>query len=173
MLKGQDILLLLKLSNEADGWTIRSVGEDLGLDPASVHRALKRLQEARLLRGDGRTVDRLRAEEVLLHAVKYMFPPRQGGLSRGVPTAWAAAPLSELLVVGEEPPPVWPDPTGKARGIALEPIHRNAPKLARHDPFLAESLALLDALRIGSARERDLAARELRNRLGQPALVVQ
>lgn len=173
MLRGQDILLLLKLSTEADGWTIRSIGEDLGLDPASVHRALKRLQEARLLHDDGRTVDRLKAEEVLLHAVKYMFPPRQGGLSRGVPTAWAAAPLNELLVVGEEPPPVWPDPTGKARGIALEPIHRNAPKLARRDPILVESLALLDALRIGSARERDLAAKELRNRIRLPVSVKQ
>lgn len=161
MLKGQDILVLLRLLEGADDWTVRSIGEPIGLDPAGVHRALKRLGEARLVDVERRRVNHSNAEEFLVHGVKYLFPARQGGMSRGVPTAWAAPPLDQQLAPVEEPPPVWPDAHGKARGLSLEPLHDRAPEAARHDPALAERLALIDALRIGDGRVRSLAARLL------------
>jgi hypothetical protein len=51
------------------------------------------------------------------------------------------------------------------RGLTLEPLHKAAPKAARQDPVLYELLALIDALRDGRARERQLAERELTARL--------
>lgn len=161
MLKGQDILVLLKLVDEPNGWTVRSVGEPLGLDPAGIHRALKRLEGARLVDRERQRVNRSNAEEFLVHGLKYQFPIQQGGLIRGMPTAWAAPPLDGELAPANEPPPVWPDPKGKVRGVALEPLHENAPSVAHKDPRLAERLALIDAIRLGNGRIRSLAAKHL------------
>jgi hypothetical protein len=60
---------------------------------------------------------------------------------------------------------VWPDAEGDVRGVTLEPLHKTAPKAARKDPVLHELLALIDALRDGRARERQLAEHELSARL--------
>jgi DNA-binding transcriptional ArsR family regulator len=169
VIKGQDILVLLKLSNEPGEWTVRALGEALGLDPASVHRALGRLEDARLIDAAHRRVNRSNVHEFLLHGLKYAFPPQQGGMSRGVLAAWAAPPLNELLAGVDEPPPVWPHPTGGSRGVALQPLHENAPTVARNDRQIAEQLALLDAIRLGDGRVRSLAAAELGKRLGGPA----
>ncbi len=59
----------------------------------------------------------------------------------------------------------WPDPDGDVRGEELRPLYRSIPYAARRDPALYELLALVDALRGGRARERMLAADELRSRL--------
>ena len=166
MLKGQDIVLLLKLAREDGDWTVRSLGQALDLDPASVHRALRRLHEARLIDVARRRVNGARAEEFLLHGFQYVFPVHQNGLSRGVPTAWAAPPLRDELALSDEPPPVWPDARGNVRGVAIKPIHENVPRLARRDPELGEWLALLDGIRLGDARVRKLASRHLAGRLG-------
>ncbi len=81
-----------------------------------------------------------------------------------MPTAYAAPPLSEHIS-SEDLPPVWPDPDGTVRGLALEPLYRTAPQAAKADPKLYQLLALVDALRMGRARERKLAEDELKQRL--------
>ncbi len=58
-------------------------------------------------------------------------------------------------------PPVWPLPRGAVRGRALKPLYPSVPAFAPKDERLYSALALLDALRAGSARDRDLAARLL------------
>ena len=165
MLRGQDILILLKLLGSAEPPTVRGLGDALGLDPGNVQRALTRLREAGLVRGRPPQVNRAAAEEFLLHGLPYVFPAHEGGPVRGMPTAWGAPPLSEQLARSEEPPPVWPDPHGQARGPALEPLHATAPEAARRDPTLARWLSLLDALRLGDGRVRGLAAQALRHAL--------
>ena len=86
-------------------------------------------------------------------------------MTRGIPTAYAAAPLSERIAAGSDPPPVWPAPDGKVRGTSFEPLHRMVPVAAGKDRVLYELLSLVDALRDGRARERQMAERELTNRL--------
>jgi hypothetical protein len=100
-----------------------------------------------------------------VHGVKYAFPPDRGPLTRGLPTAYAAPPLNTLIVLPDEPPPVWPDPEGKVRGYAFSPLYPSVPKAAALDPALYELLALVDAIRDGRARERELAIKELTARL--------
>jgi len=85
-------------------------------------------------------------------------------VTRGMPTAHAAPPLSEEIM-GDDLPPVWPDPEGTVRGETLEPLYRTVPMAARNDPQLYELLALVDAIRIGRARERNLAEKHLKERL--------
>ncbi len=60
---------------------------------------------------------------------------------------------------------MWPDPEGEVRGVGLEPLHTAVPKAVRKDPVLYELLALIDALRDGRTRERQIAERELSGRL--------
>lgn len=50
-------------------------------------------------------------------------------------------------------------------GRMLTPLYRNVPLAAGDDPALHELLALADALRVGRARERELAREELKGRL--------
>lgn len=144
---------------------IAQIAADLSLSPSQVHLALKRLERSRLVDAE-RARPLLRAvEEFLLHAVKYVFPARRGEATRGMPTAYAAPPLSSQIVESGDLPPVWPDPEGTVRGVGLEPLCKAVPKAARKDPVLYELLALIDALRDGRARERQIAERELSARL--------
>ena len=163
MLRPQDILVLLKLALWQGDWTFDQVARQLALSPSAVHRSLDRAARAGLYRPSKRAVDRAALADFLVHALRYVFPPRWSGEARGIPTAWAAAPLSREISHSGNNPPVWPDPHGEVRGIALEPLHPAVSKAARGDKQLGESLALVDALRIGSARERNLAEKHLKD----------
>lgn len=162
----QDVLVLAKLvSYGGKRPSMAQVAADLGLSPSQVHASLKRLERSRLI-APSTSEPQLRAvEEFLVHGVKYAFPAFRGQVTRGMPTAYAAPPLSEEIAAGNDLPPVWPDAEGEVRGLTLEPLHKAAPKAARRDPILYELLALIDALRDGRVRERQLADRELVARL--------
>jgi hypothetical protein len=164
--------VLLKLARIAPGWTIRSFADEVGIPRSAVHRALGRLDTSGLTIAQGKRVNAPAAIEFLVHGLRYVFPPRFSGQARGVPTAWAAEPLVTALAPQGGEPPVWPDPLGSTFGVALAPLHPVAPTLARTDPQLAESLALLDGLRIGDARMRGLAAELLGDRLTEQRMVL-
>jgi hypothetical protein len=169
MLKGEDIVVLLRLMAGSSAWTVRSLEAEIAIPRSVIQRSLVRLEHTRLLENGRRRVNAGRAEELLIHAVKYMFPPVRGGETRGVPTAWAAPPLRDKLADSSELPPVWPDSMGSVRGIALEPLHDSAPEISRRDPVLTELLTLTDGVRLGDARVRGIAEELLRVRLGSVA----
>lgn len=54
-------------------------------------------------------------------------------------------------------------------GAAVRPLLARAAELPEHCPELYEALTLVDALRIGRARERALASAALAKRLGAGA----
>ena len=166
MLKPQDIVVLMKLVGEDAGWTFDKVAGEIGLSASAVHRSLARAQEAGLYDANRRRVNAFALFEFLAHGARYVFPAVRSGEARGIPTAWAAPPLADRLSASERNVPVWPHARGKARGIALEPLHSVVPGAVLRDTKFAELLALFDAIRIGSARERKLATRELGRRLG-------
>jgi hypothetical protein len=60
---------------------------------------------------------------------------------------------------------VWPSASGSSYGSAIAPLYARATELPQRCPSLYEKLTLVDALRVGRARERKLAAEELQNRL--------
>lgn len=162
----QDVVVLAKLASYGgDRPPIAQVAGDLALSPSQVHASLKRLERSRLVDAQtGRPL--LKAvEEFLIHGVKYVFPAQRGEATRGMPTAYAAAPLRGQIGDNGDLVPVWPDPEGEVRGTTLEPLHRAVPQAARKDPALYELLVLVDALRDGRVRERQLAEKELSARL--------
>ncbi len=173
MLKPQDIFVLLKLAvMGARPWSYSILAMELGMSSSQIHSAVKRALAAKLaVRQREKIVPNFRnLEEFLIHGLKYVFWAEQGEMTRGMPTAYAAPPLAELLVsTAVEPPPVWPDPDGELRGIAFQPLHKLAPQAARNDRNLYELLTLVDAVRSGRAREREIATKKLRMQLEQYA----
>ena len=167
-LKPQDLLVALKLwVTQGQRWTYPLLATALGMSVSETHGSVKRAVAAGLLAGGGLdarpNADALR--EFVVHGARYAFPASPGGLTRGMPTAHAASPLKGLIAQSDEPPPVWPHPEGAARGPRLDPLFPSVPGAASKDPALYELLALLDALRTGRARERQLAVRLLQERL--------
>ena len=165
LLRPQDLLVALKLTLEPRGQlrSYSALAHDLAMSPSKVHDAVKRATAAGLLLVD-RMPNRPALLEFILHGVRYAFYTKLGPVTLGTPTAHAAPPLVEEIAAGELPP-VWPDPEGTHRGEAVEPLHASVPRAARNDPRLHEPLALVDALRIGRARERKLAGGHLERRL--------
>ncbi len=137
----------------------------LGISASEAHSAVKRAAKSGLIDVRTRTARKSALLEFLVHAVPYLVPPVWTGVSRGVPTSHAAAPLNAMVLSGDDLPPVWPHPEGATRGQGLVPIYRSVPDAALRDPTLYEWLALVDAIRSGRARERELAVRILRERL--------
>lgn len=166
ILKPQDIVILLKLVTVGDHqWSYSTLANELAMSPSEVHSGIGRLAEARLFDAQ-RKVPILQALlEFLVHGVKYAYPPERGPLTRGMPTSSSAPPLNSIIIQSDEPPPVWPDPEGKVRGYEFSPLYRSVPKAAARDNALYELLALVDNIRDGRARERELAVKELRKRL--------
>ena len=172
ILKPQDILLLLKLVARGNKpWSFNKLAVELGMSPSEVHAAAKRALAAGLALKDGGIIrpNIRNLEEFLCHGVQYVFVPDRGGLDRGMPTAHASAPMDTRFVADNDPPPVWPDPHGQVRGESFSPLYKSAPVAAKNDPELYQLLALVDAIRGGRARERDIAKKELKKRLGTPA----
>jgi hypothetical protein len=134
-----------------------------GTSTSSAHRAVGRLEAAGLVLPSERGANREALAEFLVHGVRYAFPPVRGPETRGMPTAWSAPALAGALPRG--PAVVWPTERGTARGEALAPLSGKVPEAARGDAWLYEVLALVDAIRIGQARDRKLAAERLRQRL--------
>jgi hypothetical protein len=169
MVKAQDIVVMMKLVGRGSGWTFEEVAKELGLSSSAVHRSVERAQGAGLYDRRRKKVIAPALLEFIVHGAKYVFPATWLGEARGMPTAWAAPPLSHRLSGSRANPPVWPHPRGEVRGIALEPLHPVVPDAARRDKGFAELLALFDAIRIGNARERSLAIEGLEKHLGTRA----
>jgi hypothetical protein len=169
ILKPQDIFILLKLvAIGKDQWSYTSLSGDLFMSASEIHAGVRRAVAARLMDSQRGQPQKKALEEFLIHGVKYAFPPDRGGLTRGIPTGYAAPPLKNIIAQTNEPFPVWPDPEGDARGYEFSPLYKSAPKAALKDKILYEFLALVDAIRDGRAREREIAIKELKIRLGLP-----
>ncbi len=171
MLKPQDCLILLKLlANPDEFWSQRQLAQELCISLAETNAGLKRLVDASLLRKAGKSQFLpiiAAAEEFLINGLKYLIPGKFGEYTRGIPTAVGAPLFHDKIALGNDPIPVWPDAKGKERGVALNPIHPAVPKALHEKPDEAfyELLVLVDTIRSGRARERNLAIKLLKSRL--------
>lgn len=163
-LKPQDVLLLLKIvSDNNPAWNQKPVAEALGMSQSEVSEAVARCKYAGLLAPNGKTVMKMALMEFLQYGLRYAFPQKPGAVLRGVPTSHSASPLKEEIQSSEAY--VWPYGLGTVRGHSIVPIYPSVPEAALKDATLYELLALADALRVGRARERELAVQELKKHL--------
>jgi len=160
-----DIVILLKIVAYGDKeWFQKPLAEALGISQSEVSKSLNRSKYAGMLDPKGKTVMKMALLEFLQYGIRYVFPQKPGPVVRGVPTSHSAAPLKEQIQSSEDY--VWPSGKGTVRGHSIVPLYPSVPEAALKDEKLHELLALVDALRVGRAREKQLAIIELKKRLG-------
>ena len=169
VLRPQDLVVLLRLALErGPAPTYAALANELGMTASEVHGAVERAVAAQLAhkeQGGKATVIFAALRLFVQHGARYCFPVTRGSLTRGVPTGYAAAPLNASIRPGTDPVPVWPHKSGTVRGVAFHPLYPSVPEAAGRNAALYELLALFDAIRGGSARERGLAVDLLDKRL--------
>ncbi len=166
-LKPQDVVVALKLVVlRGERLTYEELGKRLKLSQFEAHAAVKRLVAAKLateIEGEVRPI-MATLKNFIYYGAPYAFPPVRGEMTIGYPTAYGVNPLKEKVLFADENPPVWPSAEGTTRGMTLLPLYEKAPLAAVEDKALYEMLSLFDALRIGAARERQLAVDLLEER---------
>lgn len=162
-----DIVLGLRLT--AESGTLVQIAEELGVVPSQIHNSLKRLAIAGLLKPNSRSANNRALTEFVTHGVRYAFPAVKGPLSKGVPTAYSAPPLSAEVDAIDVV--VWPAPSHPAavQGFSVAPLYPAAPLLIERSPETYQLLAITDALRLGDPRTRVIARERLEQRLGARA----
>ena len=122
-LRPQDLVVLFRLALERGPPPIYAVlASELSLTASEIHAGVDRAVLAQLARKDraGKaSVVREALCQFVLNAARYAFPATRGGMSRGMPTGYAAPILANKIVQSDEPAPVWPHKTGTVRGKAL------------------------------------------------------
>lgn len=160
-----DIVILLKIvSYGSEPWLQQPLAESLGISQSEVSKSLQRSKYAGLLDPRGKVVMKMALMDFLQYGLRYVFPQKPGPVLRGVPTSHSASPLNTEIQAAEAY--VWPFAKGTIRGHSIIPLYPSAPAAALKDKQLHELLALTDALRVGKAREKELAIIHLKKRLG-------
>lgn len=161
-MKPQDVVVLLKIvALNGENWQQKPLAEALKMSQSEISQSLVRSKYAGLLDNTGKKVMGLAFIDFLQFGLAYTFPQKPGAVVRGMPTAHSAPPLNETIVSNEAY--VWPWANGKVRGHSIMPLYTSVPEAANQDIKLYILLALTDAIRVGRAREKELAITELKN----------
>lgn len=151
-------------------YTSRALAQETGISKSQVHLSIKRCYEIGLAKKDRRLgvprVNLKSLDEFISYGLKYVFPAKAGGLTRGIATAFSAPVLNEKLMSAGELPLIWPDARGKTKGLVVEPLFKSVTFAVRRDPKMYALLALVDAIRVGQPREANLAKKLLKEQLG-------
>ena len=154
-----------------DSYSVRALQASLGVSKSEIASALKRCQHIGLLRLDNETqAPRVNSKALLdfiEYGLRYVFPVKPAEIVRGIPTGFSAPMLQGKLMSGGDLIHVWPDAYGSRKGQSIDPLFRTVPGAVKKDPRLYEYLALVDAIRMGNAREANLANRLLRDKVLQ------
>jgi DNA-binding transcriptional ArsR family regulator len=163
-LKPQDVVILLKIIALGDkSWFHHTLAQDLGMSQSEVSQSLNRSKYAGLIDDSRKKVNKIAFTEFLIHGVAYAFPQQPGALVRGVLTAHAAEPLNKIINATEKY--VWPYAKGLERGQSIEPLYSTIVEATLNDKDLYELLTMVDAIRVGRAREKEIAKKELEKRI--------
>lgn len=150
-------------------YTARALEQQTGISKTQINLSLKHCMEIGLAKTDRKLgVPRANTKalfEFIVYGLKYVFPARANELTRGIATGFAAPVLEKSLISAGEHVPVWSYAHGNTMGMRVEPLFKSAVDAARRDPQMYSMLALIDAIRLGQPRERNLAVQLLRDRL--------
>jgi predicted transcriptional regulator len=163
-MRPHDIVVLLKIAAKSnESWYMKDLSYELSISASEISESLNRSVIAGLIAHDKKRLMKLSILDFLQHGLRYVYPQHPGARVRGVATAHAAPPLNKEIV--SEEPYVWPYGKGNVRGESIEPLHPNIPEACLKDPVFYEYMALCDALRVGRAREKNLAMEALKKML--------
>jgi hypothetical protein len=163
-MKPQDILVLLKIiASDNQEWQQLGLAQDLHMSQSEISQSLQRSKYAQLLDFSGKKVNRIAFLEFLIHGLCYVFPQKPAAIVRGIATAHSAPPLNEIINTTEVY--VWPYAKGNTRGQAVLPLYSSSIEASLKDAALYQLLAMVDILRVGSTREKEIAKLELKKRI--------
>jgi len=163
-MRSHDVVILLKMISMGDQhWYNKDLAQQLMISGSEVTESLNRSRIAKLVNAKKTRVHVLAFLDLVEKGLPYVFPDSPSGLTIGVPTAHSTSPLKEIIA--SDLAYVWPFANGSVRGQAISPLHKNVPQAALNDPVLHELLALVDALRVGRSREKNLAIKFLKERI--------
>lgn len=165
-LRPHDVAVLLQYAL-APQPTYRARADILQLSVGEVHNATRRLEGARLVHAERDTVNRGAIARFVVHGVPFAFPAQPGPIRLGVPTAGAATALLEQLGP-PDPTFVWPSVGGEIEGPSIAPLLAASPSLRDSSDRLYQALCLVDAIRIGSPREKHIGRDELSQMIREP-----
>jgi len=169
-MRPQDVPILLKIisfERSKVPWRMKDLAFELGISASEISESLNRSNHAQLIDYQKRHVFRLALHEFVTHAIQYVFPQSPGAIVRGMRTAHSAPPINKLIRSDQHY--VWPDGEGDTRGQAIEPLYPSLVQAAKRDEFLYSGLALIDALRVGRVREKNIAKVELEKMILNPS----
>jgi len=157
-----DIVVLLKIiAQDNSPWLQKDLAQGLLVSNSEVSESLNRSVVAGLLDDAKQRPMRQNLLDFLCYGLRYVFPAHPGGLVRGIPTAHSAPMLVSRFV--SQLTYVWADPSGTVQGHEIEPLYTTVAQACGSDARLYELLALVDMLRVGRAREVQLATQQLTN----------
>lgn len=166
----QDTALLSKQAYLESLYTARGLEAISGISKSQVNQSLNRCADIGLVFKDWKTghprTNTTLLLNFILHGVKFVFHTKPTKVTRGISTAFAAPVLADKIMTSGDLVPVWPDPNGQTKGLAIEPIYKSVTTVIRKDPELYAMLALIDAIRIGQSREANKAAELLKKHFG-------
>ncbi|MBO7489890.1 MAG: hypothetical protein J6T88_06405 [Bacteroidales bacterium] len=166
-MKAQDIVILLKkITSQGRILSDRGVAESLGISASSVSESMERCRKAQLVDRQKKTVNTLALQEFLIHGIAYVFPVEAGRVGRGMATHTSASPIKEYLTKSTENY-VWHYVKGSDRGQQIEPLYPTVPEAALRDEELYQLLVIVDVLRMGKSREKEIAIKELSERINR------
>jgi len=155
-MRPQDVAILLKIvllgKNE---WQYQDLARSLCIIGAEVNASLNRSKLAGLIDHNRKRVNKQALYEFLQHGIQYVFPIQPGALTKGIPTAHSHPDIKEQIV--SEGIFVWPDINGTEIGQTIEPLFNTQVRAIREDPGLYEVLSLIEILRVGKTREKNIA----------------
>ncbi len=164
-MRPHDIVVLLKIASKKDrSWYMKDLSYELGISGSEVSESINRSVIAGLIFQDKKRLMMTVILDFLQYGLPYVYPQQPGALVRGVATAHSAPPLNK--VIESQDAYVWPYGNGDLRGQSIEPLHPNVPEACLKDDKFYELMSLCDVLRVGKAREKNLAIEELKMRLG-------
>lgn len=162
-----DIVVLLKIiALDNEPWLQKDIAQALLVSNSEVSESLNRSQVADLLDDTKQRPMRQNLLDFLCHGLRFVFPAQPGGLVRGIPTAHSAPMLAGRFV--SQLTYVWADSSGSVLGHEIEPLYSTVPQACQSDARLYELLALVDMLRVGRAREVQLATQQLTDQILHP-----
>lgn len=182
-MKSQDIFILLKLISMAKSPTnhvadsaagknetsARRLAQLTGVGKTEVNASINRSVDVglakRALKDQSISVNTKSLLEFIVYGIKFVFPVRPAELVRGMPTAHAAPVMKGQLMGAADSVLVWPDASSSTMGQSLRPLYKTVPEAAAADPIMYGYLALVDAIRVGGARESAFAIKLLTKEL--------
>lgn len=159
-----DIAILLKIASKGkEEWYMKDLAFELGISASEISESINRSIIGGLMSSDKKTLKKLALLDFLKSGLRYVYPQQPGAIVRGIGTSISASPLNDKFMSDEQF--VWPFAKGNIRGQAIEPLHPKTPEACLKDKKYYELIALTDAIRIGKAREQNMAFTMLKERI--------